>query len=58
MLKCDNDLDQIRKDAPPMATHYDYKQQIYIAIDNACFYFLNGDWIQYDDSCRMQLTEI
>lgn len=51
-------LDQIRKDAPPSATHWCDKQEIYIAVDNAYFYFLNGDWIQYDDSCRMELTEL
>lgn len=39
-------ISQIKKDAPPDATHYCAKQQIYIAVDNAYFYFLDGDWIQ------------
>lgn len=51
-------LERIKKDAPSMATHFCLKQQVYIAVDNAYFYFLNGDWIQYDDSCRMELLEL
>lgn len=51
-------LEKIKRDAPPNASHYCLKQEVYIHVDNAYFYFLNGDWIQYDDSCRMELLEL
>lgn len=49
---------QIKRDAPKEATHYCHTQKIYISVDNGYFYYLDGDWIQYDDSCRMQLMEL
>lgn len=54
-------LDRIKREAPQhefKATHYCKKNEVYIHVDNGCFYFLDGDWIQYDDSCRMELIAL
>ena len=51
-------LQQIKANKPVDATHYCKRQQLYIHIDNGSFYHLDGDWIQYDDSCRMDLVEL
>ena len=50
-------LDQIRKDAPPSATHWDEVNKVYVAIDNGTWFF-GDDWIQYDKPHNLKLVEI
>lgn len=48
-------IERIKREAPPMATHYCEKNEVYISSGK---WFLNGNWIQYDDSYRMELIPL